>query len=96
MTREQSKFLRKLKLNMLNTLLELLKIPNLTEQDRLILFDILKELVDERTQYDIRLRAFTKRNYIIEAITHRYATIPSYSKPVELFDMFSEDEDMPF
>lgn len=81
---------------MLDTLYKLLKVPNLAEQDRLILFDILKELVDERTQYDIRLRAFARRNYIIDAITRRYATIPSYNEPVRSFDMFSDDENIPF
>ena len=80
---------------MLNTLFETLKLPNLNEQDRQILFDIIKELLDERTPYDIRMKAFTKRNYIIEGVTRKYATILPYNKPAESFDMF-EDEEMPF
>lgn len=98
MTRKESKTLKDLKYNMLNALFNTLRLPNLNEQDRQILFDTIKELLDERTPYDIRMRAFAKRSYIIEGITRKYSTVPnynSYNKPVGAFDMF-EDEDMPF
>lgn len=95
MTRRESKILKQLKHNMLNTLFECFNLPNLSEQDRQILCDTIRELMDERTPYDTRMRAFTKRNYIIQGITHKYATTPSYNKSDGSFSMFDYD-DMPF
>lgn len=96
MTRKEAKTLKSLKYNMLDTLFGCLNLPNLNEQDRQILCDTIKELLDERTPYDTRMRAFAKRNYIIEGITRKYATVPSYKTTVGSFDMFDSDEDMPF
>lgn len=96
MTRKESKTLKSLKYNMLDTLFGCLNLPNLNEQDRQILCDTIRELLDERTAYDTRMRAFAKRNYIIEGITRKYATVPSYNATASSFDMFDSDEDMPF
>lgn len=95
MTRKESKSLKNLKYNTLNTLFECLNLPNLSEQDRQILCDTIRELLDERTSYDMRMKAFAKRNYIIGSIMRKYSAIPSYNKPIGSFDMF-ENEDMPF
>lgn len=96
MTKQQSKLLKNLKLQMLNTIFECLNFSNLDEQDRQILCDTIRELLDERTPYDTRMRAFAKRNYIIDGITRKYATVPSHNTTVGSFDMFNNDEDMPF
>lgn len=98
MTKKESKTLKSLKYNMLNTLFEALNLPNLDEQDRQILCDTIRELLDERTPYDTRMRAFAKRNYVIEGIKrkYKYTTVPSCNATVGSFDMFDDDEGMPF
>lgn len=70
--KSESIHLRKLKTEMLNTIPEVLKLPDLQEKDRLILADILADLIGERTSYKKRLLAFSVRQYVIDAIRQKY------------------------
>lgn len=73
MKQSESLHLKKLKMKMLNTIPEVLKLPNLQERDRLILADILADMADERTPYKKRLAAFTIRQYVIDEIRQKYS-----------------------
>lgn len=63
MKQSESLHLKKLKMKMLNTIPEILKLPNLQEKDRLVLADILADTLDERTAYAKRMLAFSVRQY---------------------------------
>lgn len=76
MKQSESIHLRKLKIKMLNTIPEVLKLPNLQEKDRLVLADILADMVDERTAYGKRLLAFSVRQYVVDEIKQKYSQQP--------------------
>lgn len=72
-TLKESRELKKLKNRMLDLLCDTLKIQLINEQDRQILYDIIREVAsDERSQYPIRLKTYAKREYIINAIIQKY------------------------
>lgn len=73
MKQSESLHLKKLNTKMLNTIPEVLKLSNLQERDRLILADILTDMVDERTPYKKRLLAFSVRQYVIDEIRQKYS-----------------------
>lgn len=77
MTQSESLHLKRLKTEMLNAIPEVLKLPNLQERDRLILADILADMVDERTTYRKRLAAFSLRQYVIDEIKQKYTPQPN-------------------
>lgn len=97
MKQSESLHLKKLKMKMLNTIPEVLKLPNLQERDRLILADILADMADERTPYKKRLAVFTIRQYVIDEIRQKYSQQPIGGPVVgQYFNMFSGAEDSPF
>lgn len=77
----ESLHLRKLKTEMLNAIPEVLKLPNLQERDRLVLADILTDMIDERTPYKKRLLAFSVRQFVIDEIRQKYSR-PLNTSPV--------------
>ncbi len=97
MKQSESLHLKKLKMNMLNTIPEVLKLPNLQEKDRLVLADILIDMVDERTPYKKRLLAFSIRQYVVDEIKQKYSQCVSTVPVVgQYFNMFSGAEEYPF
>ncbi len=97
MKQSESLHLKKLKMNMLNTIPEVLKLPNLQEKDRLVLADILIDMVDERTPYKKRLLAFSIRQYVVDEIKQKYSQCVSKVPVVgQYFNMFSGAEEYPF
>lgn len=92
MTQSESLHLKRLKTEMLNTIPEVLKLPNLQEGDRLILADILADMVDEHTTYRKRLAAFSLRQYVIDEIKQKYTPQPNID-PTPVAGPFSEQTD---
>ncbi len=96
MKKSESAHPRKLKMTMLHDLPEILKLPNLTEGERNVLATILEDMVDERTDYKQRLRAFTVRQFVFDAIKDRHTPQPvgKYQYPLRSLD--GCDSDCPF
>lgn len=94
MKQSESLHLKKLKTKMLNTIPEVLKLPNLQEKDRLILADIFSDMVDERTPYKKRLLAFSVRQYVVDEIRQKYSQLPDTS-PVVVGQYFDQSQNPP-
>lgn len=81
MTKDESLHLKRLKMEMLTTIPEVLKLSNLQERERLILADILSDMVNERTPYKKRFAAFSLRQYVVDEIRQKYSQ-PLNTSPV--------------
>ncbi len=97
MKNSESLHLKKLKANMLHTLPDVLKLPNLQEKDRFILADILADMLDEHTPYKKRLAAFSMRQYVIDEIKQKYGQSLNTNPLVgQYFNSYPSAEDQPF